>query len=28
LDKEIAQGRILTCTGYAIEGDVELRVGD
>jgi ferredoxin-NADP reductase len=28
LDKETAQGRILTCTGYPIEGDVELVVGE
>jgi len=25
LDEEIAKGRVLTCTGYAIEGDVVLR---
>ncbi len=28
LDKETAQGRILTCTGHPIEGDVELIVGE
>lgn len=27
LDKEIANGRVLTCTGYPVGGDVELIVG-
>ncbi len=28
LDEEIAKGRVLTCTGYAVEGDVVLMYGD
>jgi len=28
LDEEIAKGRVLTCVGYPVEGDVELSLRD
>jgi ring-1,2-phenylacetyl-CoA epoxidase subunit PaaE len=27
MEEEIANGRILTCTGYPIDGDIELKIG-